>query len=356
MPELDPLELLLKEMRDSRAPKMVTSYSADDVRGMIHMLHQCGLTPEFREDVDEVRCPCPFHDNHGSPTLWVNFGRADDLPHGSFKCFSCGTGGLWNKLERRLTGKDEGTLGQKYDAAEMIQIIEPRKAKDIYIAPTFLLPLDDDFVWEHPDGNFPKEFLDGLGAKLAVRTWYVKSVKQQFSELRLWLPVYDGHDLVGDILAALERPGEDAEDFIKDDFRKYINSTALESKETLWPFPHVVKNFGNDYVVLVEGPADAMRLLLNGIPALAILGTGTWSESKADKLYFTFDTVVTCFDGDKAGRSVTESVIQSLHMRLGDKLLPIWLPDDFDPGKFTAEDCQWLRDKIQQRINNVGNQ
>jgi len=347
MPE-DPLDQVFDQLRaQSQKTKYVKSYSENDVHDMLMLLHQHGLTHEFRTDVQEIRCPCPFHKNHGSPTLWINFGTAEDLPFGAFKCFSCGQSGLWSKLERKITGQNSIGTTSVYDEAEMLPSIQLHKTKDIYRPPPILFDLEDGFVWEHPDGDFSGEFLSGLGSKLAMRTWVERSVRQQFSELRLWLPVFDGEMLEGDIMAALERPAEDAEEFIKKGFKKYINSASLEAKDTLWPMREVVRRFGTSYVVLVEGPADALRLILNGVPALACLGTGTWSKSKAERVYYVFDKIITCFDGDDAGRTLTKTVIQSLYSRLEEKLIPVWLPDSFDPGKFTSQDCSWLAKKAQ---------
>ena len=351
--QLDPLEQLLRDLRGRGSKtKVITQYTDADVMQMMLTMASVGLIPGYIADVDEIRCPCPFHDNHGSPTLWVNFGRAEGLPPGAFKCFSCGAKGLWHKLEYKITGKTSVGSAQTFDEAELIQIIEPKKAKDMYSPPTFFLELEDGFVWEHPDGDFQRDLLLDLGAKLTLRTWYERSVRQQFTELRLWLPVYNGDELVGDVLAALERPAEDAEDFIKEGFKKYINSTALESKETLWPLPYVVRKFGTRYIVVVEGPADALRLIQHGIPAVAVLGTGTWSDSKADRLFYAFDNIVTCFDGDLAGRTLTDAVTESLQEKLGSGFIPLRLPDGFDPGKFSAEDCAWLVDTINKRMSN----
>lgn len=348
---LDPLDQLIQELRGKGSKnKIITQYTETDVRQMVMTMAESGLIPGYVSDIDEIRCPCPFHDNHGSPTLWVNFGRAEELPPGSFKCFSCGESGLWHKLEHKITGKVTVGSAQTFDEIELVQIITPKKVKEIYSPPTFFLELDDDFEWDHPDGSFPRELLIDLGAKLTLRTWYERSVRQQFTELRLWLPVYNGEELVGDVLAALERPPDDAEEFIKKGFKKYINSTALESKETLWPLPYVVRKFGTRYIVVVEGPADAMRLIQHGIPAVAVLGTGTWSESKADRLFYCFDYVITCFDGDLAGRSLTDAAIKSLQEKPGSRVLPIRLPDGYDPGKFSSEDCAWLVDTINKRM------
>lgn len=347
MLDTDPLGQVFQKLHEQKQrTKYITSYTERDVHAMLMLLHQAGLTYEFRTDVQEIRCACPFHANHGSPTLWVNFGTAEDLPFGAFKCFSCGESGLWHKLEHKLTGTNSIGSPQAYDEAELLPVIELRKPKELYRPPPILFELDEGFTWEHPDGDFSDTFLRTLGSKLAMRTWFDKTVRQQFSELRLWLPVHEGDMLAGDIMAALERPAEDAEEFIKKGFKKYINSTSLEAKDTLWPLPDVVRRFGTEYIVLVEGPADAMRLILNGVPALACLGTGVWSQSKADKVYYVFKKICTCFDGDTAGRKLTQEVRQSLYERLNGKLTSINLPDGYDPGKFTAQDCAWLTNKI----------
>lgn len=66
----------------------------------------------------------------------------------------------------------------------------------------------------------------------------------------------------------------------------YITMRGGEWVERYGLFPYgytakVIKKYEFNFVVLVEGPRDALRLLKHGIPALAVLGANTMSRTKA---------------------------------------------------------------------------
>jgi 5S rRNA maturation endonuclease (ribonuclease M5) len=80
----------------------------------------------------------------------------------------------------------------------------------------------------------------------------------------------------------------------------------------LFPFDPIVewtKRLG--YVVLVEGSRDALRLIQEGIPAMAILGAENWSASKLGLIRMLRVKIVVCMDGDVAGIEVSNKISAS---------------------------------------------
>ena len=71
----------------------------------------------------------------------------------------------------------------------------------------------------------------------------------------------------------------------------------------------LIKKRGLKRVVIVEGPRDALRLLSNGIPACAILGTQNFTQTKA--MYLTglgVDEILIMPDNDRAGKHMRDLV------------------------------------------------
>ena len=63
------------------------------------------------------------------------------------------------------------------------------------------------------------------------------------------------------------------------------------------------------YVVLVEGPRDALRLIMAGIPALAVLGSQNINGKKL-RLVERLDIELLCWlpDNDAAGKAMAEKL------------------------------------------------
>lgn len=113
-----------------------------------------------------------------------------------------------------------------------------------------------------------------------------------------------------------------------DKFMRYNSSADLPAPRLLFPYDYYKRL---RTVVLVEGPVDALRLIDYGIPAMAILGTGTWSKAKRNLLIKKgVRNVLLCFDGDKAGRICTATFNRKLKKYFNVAYLE--LPEGTDPG------------------------
>jgi len=102
----------------------------------------------------------------------------------------------------------------------------------------------------------------------------------------------------------------------------------------------------NDYrfVVLVEGPRDALRLLMNGIPTIAVLGASTMTKSKALMLTsLDVDRVYVLPDNDKGGDTFWAIAKKCLKPILPTTLISLpkvnakGKPAKIDPGNMSVE-------------------
>src|SRR6185503_2323141 len=135
-----------------------------------------------------------------------------------------------------------------------------------------------------------------MGAKVCIIS------KDDYSYKRLWLPVHINGELRGYIKAR----------FRKDpNFPSYINAKGKWSRtHGLFPFDpaiELMRKLGSKTIVLVEGQRDALRLIAAGIPAMCILGTQSWSDTKAKLLELAgVRRLILLMDGDCAGKEATK--------------------------------------------------
>ena len=143
----------------------------------------------------------------------------------------------------------------------------------------------------------------------------------------------------------------------KDEGLSYINTNDSEIKtKGLFPFDYVerkmLKKGKYDWIVLVEGQRDALRLIMHGIPALAILGARSWSEKKQRLLLSLGKSVVLAMDGDAAGRKANKDIKAALGRQTKVKVLNLSkeakrLGEKVDPGnmdKFYIKQLQELNE------------
>ena len=169
-------------------------------------------------------------------------------------------------------------------------------------------PLPDGYTFRGID----HDLLIKIGARKALDSFGTKCTL---------FPLHVGGELVGGI-KAVNFPNEKTK-------RKYINSNGEWSRTSgLFPI-HYKKRW--PVVIIVEGPRDAMFLLQQRIPALASLGTQSWSDAKRDLLLSVGCEF--CFiagDGDDAGRKMNKIVSDSLKGYIPRKTISI--PDGEDPA------------------------
>lgn len=84
-----------------------------------------------------------------------------------------------------------------------------------------------------------------------------------------------------------------------------FHSALLFLKESL----SLLKSNGLDYICITEGPLDCLRLILNGHPAVSILGSNVTEERIKVLSTLPVKRFICCFDNDPAGERAMESFI-----------------------------------------------
>lgn len=295
---------------------------------------------------------CPFH-NDTDPSCSVYVVHGGRFPVGTFNCLGCGESGSWNKLAeqlglRRLSRDDltDTRTPVLSDRAKQMQ----RARVGLVDRPGTEMPPGVPYPWD--------EWRDISGN--TVRAAGGRLCKETVSGYRvtnLYLPVIAAGrvpELAFVIRARLEK---------HDDYPSYVNSENAQTQtKGLFPYPLARKMLATGrygMLALVEGPRDALRLIDNGIPALAILGTSQWSEDKR------LDVAALChehragllllMDGDDAGIKARREIVASYR---GDASSPrvrtIKLEDygeDLDPGNIPERMLRKIAKSVKSRSN-----
>lgn len=317
-------------------------------------------------------CIIPSH-NDTVPSLVL------DRTSGRFRCYGCGKKGSIYELGK-LIGIDIGTGKETdvYDSDLDEFAVMSEKFEDIehveptLIPPPHLRPLPPNFTWR----GMPSSFLSRAGAKL----WYDP---RSYIE-RVWFPCKQDSEMIGwfarirnekdkekfkevadSALSAFMKFKEsrgakrDAAhlreleaDYLKSKSRydlvksmKYRNNDRQKTHLILFPLDLVLERFNSRKVVLVEGQIDALWLIWNKIPALSILGTNNWSDSKeAILLAHNFIKIVLAMDGDEAGERAQVKLYKSLRQRF--KVTKYQCPKDRDPAELKESELEELRQLI----------
>jgi len=138
-----------------------------------------------------------------------------------------------------------------------------------------------------------------LSENIRARLAYSESRNRHY----IWLPVWVRGRLRGFILAQLRKPTDKS-------VPSYLNSPGKWSlRYGLFPLDYavfVMSSTGCTTIVVVEGPRDALRLCSMGIPAVSMLGTHSWTDTKSRLLELCgVSRVVLMLDGDEAGKKAT---------------------------------------------------
>lgn len=252
--------------------------------------------------------PCPYH-HETEPSCIINV-KASKYELGSFKCFGCGKRGSWADLAKRF-----GVVftEESYDPGDPFLNLNST-LKDL-LTVDYKIPLGCK-PWSETWRKMPLDFLD----QFSPSKWY-----DDMDEVyRILFPVVINDDTIGHIGAYLPK------DKAKVSVRYRDSAGAGWKMKALFPYNMIETN----YVVLVEGPYDALRLIYNGISAMAILGTNNWGINKINLLVAKgFDKIFILMDGDDAGYKANRNVYKSLKPVFGKEALDmIDLPDGVDPG------------------------
>jgi 5S rRNA maturation endonuclease (ribonuclease M5) len=257
---------------------------------------------------------CPFHSDD-TPSGQLKHDVNKPASVGFFACRGCGESISWNifaerlglqpfqrsdspdvpevnqdYLKQALLGEEEDDEGMKYAEYTLSRLNQEAADK-------MGLP---DLYWR----TFSFQFLTSIGARMFTSRGFIEDTGE-FGEVNyIFLPIYVSGTLRGYIRARPFKPKDPS-------VPTYMNARGGWSRTYgLFPYDASVELMnanGLKTMVLVEGPRDALRLLSVGIPALAILGTHSWTPNKVRLLEKTgADRIVLCMDADRAGRQATK--------------------------------------------------
>ncbi len=266
-------------------------------------------TVRFRnEQSGNIYIRCPYH-SEKTPSFGINVDPASrKAPIGWGYCFGCGASKNWNQIAETLGlkkakgMKKDGTFDQEYVAPMQKELRGQLLDGDVG------LTLED----------MEREWDCVLSYKIEKNQDWRGSTGKLLGRIGCYVSV-DGHDnkcllmpviVDGVIVGAQKALWEKAKN---KKVSSYLNYSGPWIKtQGLFPYDYaekVIEKKGLNYVVLVEGARDALRLLALGVPALAILGTKNWSKQKRELVAnLPIDTVVLMMDADEPGVAAREDI------------------------------------------------
>jgi len=275
---------------------------------------------------DHIMIICPFHDEN-TPSCGVYMASGMSLPIGSWHCFGCGEKGSWNRLAEKCG------VGKIKEWSTYTTGIQSISIDDEYMTLNRMTRMMNVDANEWPDDMDWR----GFTGKLVKRADGIMVHDRQLNSIGVLFPIYIGNSLKGGVKAAYEKQKH---------LLSYVTTKGnWVAKYGLFGY-NIVKKMNKDFFVLVEGPRDALRLISNGIPAIAILGSNNFNRDKAIMLSSLCPEVVFCIaDNDEAG-SHMRSVVK-YEMSKFCKTIAIKLPKDCkDPEKMTKDDILILKEII----------
>lgn len=262
-----------------------------------HIAAQLSLLPQNRKmgNGKATMICCPFH-RDSSPSMRVYYRS------GIAECFACKQ--KWTFDDVALaTGLEpfvRDPMKPLKSSVVMTNLPEPddnpleifdRSALEDYRS----APLPRNKVWR----GIPTNLLIACGCKLMIhKEWGVKSI---------YMPCLINGELRGYTNARMEKA---------EGKPSYIHAKGPWSKlDGLFPYDfalRMMKKGGTRKMVVVEGQRDALRLLMNHIPAMCMFGTNSWTDNKSMLLNAGgVDHLVPMMDGDEAGIGATTVVVES---------------------------------------------
>lgn len=238
---------------------------------------------------------CPFHDEK-TPSCGINISYEAKVPLGFFNCYGCGAAGPWNKLAEKMglriikewqnfTGTTAGDMGRVLRNKSAAESTNSKSIKRLFEeVGGAVLPWPEKKEWRGYPGSMIKR-VDGYMFNEGKR-----------DELMLVLPVYINGRYRGGVKALWDKPEKGP---------SYLNTGGdwVQNYGLLgYDFVRKHELFGCDSVVLCEGPRDWLRLVLNKIPAIGILGSKMFGERKLMLLMgLGIKKIYTLTDNDSAG-------------------------------------------------------
>jgi hypothetical protein len=273
------------------------------------------------------------------------FTLADNILTGN--CWSCPAKGPWNKLAEKL-GLQQVKDWQNFDGSSAGEHARfNRKKKEQQNTNNRSI----NRLYEELGGSaipWPKEKeWRGYPGTMIERVQGTMFSEDQREDVMLALPIYINGRYRGGVKALMEK---------QDNGLSYINTKGDWVRDyglLGYDFIRKHKLFGCQAVVLCEGPRDWLRLVLNKIPACAILGAKMFGERKRILLQgLGITKIYTLTDNDKAGRKMASMIAEICegHLDFEELTLPTKYDDE---GKLIKIDPDSADQKIIDKVKAI---
>ena len=288
---------------------------------------------------------CPFHGDN-SPSCGIYVVPGGKVPFGYFSCFGCGAKGPWNRLAEKL-GLEKVTSAEERVSETSSHDLE-RKRRSMLGQATVELPLGvpfDEGYWR----NIPGDLIREVGA--------IISMDKREKIAALFIPIYVKKSLLTIIKARL-KPRKGSASYI-------VMSEEGVKDKGLFPFDKVESMLMSkeySYLTIVEGPRDALYLISQGIPALAILGTQMYSLMKRSlilELCNKYDVLpLVMMDGDRlkngvrAGQIAQKKIVEDLEEFIEVSQIKLWAHakrlglDELDPATLPRSMIRRIKEMV----------
>lgn len=268
---------------------------------------------------------CPFHDD-SSPSMGVYMAQEGKIPLGYFHCFGCSTKGRWNVFaEKAGLDKIQEWKTNAHISENLItnEIEDKLLGSDTLTLQSVLriMRCEEAIRWpKHLDWRgFDGSLIYKVGGHI---------INDDYNEdIALLFPVKIQGKVRGAVKAIRERKS-----------KKQLAYLTMKGEWVrdygLFPYMYVQKMLRQsdyDFVCIVEGPRDALRLVSMGIPALAMLGATSMSDIKAMLIAnLNIEVAYIISDNDSGGDVMWRTAKKFLRKTDQVKVTRIKLPKTYD--------------------------
>lgn len=160
----------------------------------------------------------------------------------------------------------------------------------------------------------------GIPTNLLIACGCKVMIHRQFGYRNVYMPTLINGELRGYTSARMQK---------EEGKPSYIHASGPWSKlDGLFPYDFAIammKRLGTDRMLVVEGQRDALRLLMNRIPAMCMFGTNSWTDNKSILLNAGgVSNLIPMMDGDDAGIGATDVVVASAAKYMDVSPIRLW--------------------------------
>lgn len=246
---------------------------------------------------------CAFHED-GSPSMGIYIRR--DHPTktlGWVNCLGCGEHGPWNKFAEKA-GLEQI---KAWNSRERKVEYNTKRDESALLGDTGITLRAVYREMRCPEAQPWPESLEwrGVSGRLIAAVGG-KAINDEYNDgLAVLFPIKIGKRIRGAVKAMFHKKTSTS--------LGYLTMPGEWVKQFgLFPYAYTAKliqEYGYTFVILVEGPRDALRLLKMGLPAIAVLGANTIGKMKM--LYVTslgVDVVYVMPDNDRGGSALWANI------------------------------------------------